>query len=390
MYPVWDTEIAGFHVRVYPSGHKTFKLKYRVGGGRGGIPRNPGIGSYGSVTTDQARKIAKLWTAEVVRGGDPGGQRASDRESPTMANLCERYLVEYAVPPRKKLSSIAEDERNIRLHVLPALGSKKVASITDADIAKLQRSMQKTPAGANRVRSLLSKIFVLAEAWKMRPHGSNPCRYVKPFPEVKRERFLSGEELGRLAQTLSQCQESRSAVAAIKLLIFTGCRRSEILTLEWDWIDLDRAFMALPDSKTGAKEVLLPAPALQVLRGIDRVDENPYVIVGRHGRNHLTDIERPWQRIRKAAGLQDVRLHDLRHTFAGTGASAGLPLAVISKMLGHSSISVTERYAHLGDQPLRRAVEMVAGSIEAAMKGAGAEIVELRTPSRHRAKKTGA
>lgn len=386
-YTVWDGEIAGFGLRIrpasnkYPNGRKSYIFKYRVGGGRKGTQRNPLIGVHGSITAEQARKIAGDWSAKVRAGGDPGGDRLKGREVETVKELWERYLDEHA-KPNKGARSVEEDERNAKLHLLPALGKKKAAEVTFSNVDRLHKSMRDKPTGANRVLALCSHMFRMAEKWGIRPQNSNPCREVEKFDETSRERFLSTEELTRLADALNNCNELPQIASAIRLLIFTGCRRGEILTLRWEWIDFDRKCLRLPTSKTGAKIVHLNAPALEILASIPRVEGNPHVIVGRKTGEHLTDMTKAWFRIRKLAKLDGLRLHDLRHSFASAGAAAGLPLQMIGKMLGHAQIQTTERYSHLADDPVKVATERVGSDIAAAMQGKNGDVVKL--PKRQR------
>lgn len=209
-------------------------------------------------------------------------------------------------------------------------------------------------------------LFTFAERQGERPDGSNPCRHVERFPQQRRERFLCAEELARLGDTLASYKGSPYHPATIKLLVFTGARLSEVLGLRWDWVSLERGEARLPDSKTGAKTIHLPPPALEVLSGLPRIEGNPYVLGGRRS---TTFIEKPWRAIRVAAGLDDVRLHDLRHAFASVAASAGMGLPIIGKMLGHTQAQTTQRYAHLASDPVKAAATAVAAKIAAAMKG---------------------
>lgn len=376
---IWDAEVPGFGLRVWPSGKRVFIYQYRT---RHRQTRRPVIGQYGPMRPEQARRIARQWAAEVQRGGDPGGERREAGRAPTVSALAERYMAEHALV-KKRPRSARSDESNLRNHVLPALGSKKAAAVTRADIAKLHHSMRNTPGAANRVLALLSKMFNLAERWELRPDGSNPCRHIDRYPERKFERFLSMEEIGRLGAALAEAKQAQtempSAVAAIRLLIFTGCRLSEILTLRWDDVDTDRSCLRLPDTKTGAKVVYLSPPALEVLNGIERQEGNPYVIVGREPGSHLVNLRKPWYRIRNRAGLEGVRLHDLRHSFASVGVASGLSLPIIGALLGHSQPATTQRYAHLADDPLQQASAAIGQRIAAAMSenGEEAEVVEL-------------
>ena len=226
-------------------------------------------------------------------------------------------------------------------------------------------------------------MMILAESWGYRPDASNPTRHINRFAESKRERFLSEDELGRLGAVLARAEregtESKAAIAAIRLLAVTGCRRGEILSLEWSHVDFENACLRLAQSKTGPKIVYLAPAALEVLQGIERQDRNPYVIVGREPGTYLANLSKPWGRVRKLAGLDGVRLHDLRHGFAAVGAAGGLSLPVLGKLLGHTQPATTARYAHLVGDPLRKAAAQVGGQIAAAMLGQKADVVELST-----------
>jgi integrase len=208
----------------------------------------------------------------------------------------------------------------------------------------------------------------LAEGWGLRPDGSNPCRHVERYPERRLERYLSSSELTRLGEVLADAerneQEPPSVIAAIRLLILTGARRSEILNLRWPEIDLERGFLRLRDSKTGPKAIPLNAPAREGLAGLERTGE--WVLPTAQGTGPVS-LSKPWSRIRRHAGLEDLRIHDLRHSFASVGAGAGLGLPLIGKLLGHTQPATTHRYAHLGDDPVRQASEAIGARISAAM-----------------------
>jgi integrase len=365
----WDSELPGFGVKVTPRGRRVYFLYYRTTTGR---ERRPTIGRHGQVTCEEARRIAGDWHAAVRGGGDPGGERRADRASESFAEFADRYMTDYAIG-KKKSSTLATDGFNLKNHLLPALGQLKVGEISRADVVRLHQRMKATPGGANRTLYLLSHMLNVAERWGLRPDGSNPCRHVEKFNLRKRERFLSEAELGRLAAVLTDAEETDtelpSAIAAIRLLLFTGARLSEILSLRWEYADLEAQCLRLPDSKTGAKTVYLPPPALEVLAALERREDNPYVIPGAKPGAHLVNLQKPWRRIRKAAGLEDVRIHDLRHSFASMAVAGGLSLPVIGALLGHSQPATTARYAHLADDPLRQAANIAGGRIAAAMQG---------------------
>ena len=396
-YAIHDTEIPGFKLYVHPSGKKVFHLRYRVGGGRGATIREPKIGDLGGVTPDQARKIAGDWMAEIRLGGDPGGERQAKREAPRMAELFERYLTDHA-RPHKKAASVAADERQIRDHLIPTFGNMKVAEVQRASVIEFHRSRSDAPYAANRALALLSKAFNLAELWGGREDGSNPCRHIRKYAETKRKRFLSPKELAALGEALAEAEASgaltlpaqegareaakttpisAAAIAAIRLLILTGARCGEILSLRWDWVDMEGGRLNLPDSKTGEKAVPLGAAALAVLSVIPRVEGNPHVIVGGKPGAALVNLKDPWGVIREVAGLDDVRIHDLRHSFASVGAAGGLSLPIIGAILGHTQASTTQRYAHLSDDPLRAAATTIGDRIAAAMAGRSAQVEKI-------------
>ena len=377
-----DADIKGFRLAVFPSGRKIFYFRYRVGGGRGAAQREAKIGEHPSMKAEAARRIAAEWMADVAKGGDPAGERRARRVAPRMGECFDRYLREHA-RPHKKPASVANDERLIEKRLRPALERHKVAELKRAQVADLHRALAKTPYEANRALALLSKCLNLAEVWGWRPDGSNPCRHVKKFREDMRKRFLSPAELAALGQAL-RCAEageigvvSSYAIAAIRLLMFTGARKGEILGLQWNWIDWEKGRASLPDSKTGAKTLILSPPALAILQSLPRVDGNPHVLPGGKPGEHLVNPDKTWRLIREAAGLGDVRLHDLRHTYASVGAGGGLSLAIIGALLGHTQAQTTARYAHLADDPLRVAAASIGERIAAALEGNEGVVVPL-------------
>jgi integrase len=385
---LWDTELKGFGLKVTPSGNKIYVLQYRKGGrvrldgaassGRWHPTRRVTIGPHGAFTPEQAREKARALSGAVTSGGDPAALVAAEKHAPTVSHLAQRFLAEH-VATKTKPSTGIEYRRVLETMIMPAIGAKRVRDVTRADVSRLHHAYRDTPYAANRALAILSKMFTLAEKWGERPDGSNPCRHVVKYAELKRERMLSADEFGRLAEALKEPGRPPYVVAAIKLLIFTGARLSEVLGLRWEWIDFERAEARLPDSKTGAKTLHLPAPALAVLAELPRVAGNPFVVVGHIKGAHLVNIEKPWRAVRKSAGLNGVRLHDLRHAFASVAASSGMGLPIIGKMLGHTQAATTHRYAHLASDPVKAAATAVAGKIAATMgEGPGGEVVPLR------------
>jgi integrase len=383
---IWDTEIKGFGLKVTPAGKKVYILQYRSGG-RERPTQRVTIGNHGNLTPDKARELAKRMSGAIANGANPAEEIALDRSAPTVSDLAERFKSGHIATKTKARTAI-EYRHLLDANVLPALGRLRVSEVTRKHVTDLHHSLRSKPYAANRTLAVLSKMFNLAEKWGERPDGTNPCRHVEKYPERKRERFLSEAELARLGEALAAAErdtsESPFSVAAIRLLVFTGTRRNEILTLKWEVVDFDRACLRLPDSKTGAKTVYLNPPALQLLASLPRIKGNAFVIPGERAGAHLVNIEKPWRRIRARAGLEGVRLHDLRHSFASFGAGAGLGLPIIGALLGHTQAATTARYAHLAADPLKQANDLIGARIAAAMASHGkdrADVISLRPKS---------
>lgn len=377
-YIVFDEELPCFGIRVMPSGKRFFLIQYRFKG----RTRRVMLGMYGPVTPDEGRKQAMILLGQVKAGIDPADQRDAARRAGTVKELGKRFLEQY-VPTRCKSTTAAEYTRSVELFINPKLGTRRLADIVRADISELHYEMRDIPYQANRTLGVLSKMFNLAEEWGLRPDGSNPCRHVKKYKETKRERFLTGGEITELGKVLDAVaasgEESRTAAACLRLLLLTGCRLHEIQTLKWEYVDFNEYCLRLPDSKTGAKVVNIGQAAIDVLKGIERVEDNPYVIVGIKPGAHLTDMQRPWRRIRKRAGIPDVRIHDLRHTFASASLALGEGLPMIGKLLGHTQVQTTARYAHLASDPVKKAAERVADQLGALLVK-GRQSAEGATP----------
>ena len=372
---LWDSELKGFGLKVTPKGKKTYLVQYRL---KAGSTKRFTIGPHGSPwTPDLARQEAIKVLGDVAKGIDPAAEKARAKADMTVAALCDRYLVE--ATRSKKPRTVKMDKGRIDGHVKPLLGRKLVSAVTKLDLEKFMLDVAagktakreettelgyRNPRGgegtANRTLGMLGSVFEFAIDLGLR--RDNPVRGVKKFKEKKLNRFLSNEELARLGEALRQAERdgvNAFAIAAIRLLLLTGCRKNEVLSLKWTEVDVGQGFLHLADSKTGARSVPIGAPARALLSELPRVEGNPHVICGEGGK-HFVGLQKVWSAIRAMAGLNDVRLHDLRHSFASMGARSGESLLVIGKVLGHSTTSATGRYAHLSDDPVKAASEAIA------------------------------
>jgi integrase len=369
-YIVWDDNPRGLGLKVTRAGSKSFILKYRNIEGR---QRKLKIDVYGVITLEEARKRAKTMLAEVSKGNDPANEKREAKTTLTMKDLFERYLEEHS-KVRNKTSTFKNNRDFIRRHLLPELGSYTVKSISRKDIFALQQklSKEKTKPIANNAISILSKAFNLAEVWGLRSDYTNPCRHVQKFPMKSNQRFLSKEEFTKLGDVLNFMEKTQlelpSVISAIRLLMHTGCRHSEILGLKWSYIDFENKCFRLPDSKTGAKTVYFSDFVFEYLKNMNRKLNNDYVIAGEVEGQPLINLQKPWNRIRKKAGLADVRIHDLRHSFASMAAASGMSLPIIGAMLGHSQPKTTAQYVHLIGAPMREATNIVSNNINEIMR----------------------
>ncbi|MBO6796956.1 site-specific integrase [Maricaulis sp.] len=381
-YFEWDSLIPGFGVRVSPKGRKTYTVQYRVGG----RTKRVSLGVHGAITPDEARALARQTMGEVARGEDPAGQIERDRRAPTVSSLCDRFLDEY-VASRCKATTARDYRAVCKNYIRPKLGMMRVQDVVRTDIADMHHKLRDKPYQANRVLAVISKMFSQAEVWGLRPDGSNPTRHVRKYAERKRERFLSHEEIKTLWNTLDHVvslgEVTEHVAAAYRLLLLTGCRLSEIQTLKWSYVRGEVIW--LPDAKTGPRRVMLAELARKVLSDLPRVEGNPYVIVGEVEGQHAINLQKPWRRIRKEAKLEDVRIHDLRHTYASFAAMAGHSLHMIGNLLGHTQAQTTARYAHLADAVTRRASDDVGALIGGFLADDGSSeddaIVEFRRGS---------
>jgi integrase len=376
-YVAFDDDVKGFGLRVMPSGVKTFVLEYRPGaGGRGVAKRRLTIGRHGNLTAVQARDAALTALASIRLGDDPMANRAASRAAPTVSAIIDAFLRDHAF--RLKPMTRSRYEASLA-KVRAAYGNLKAASLTRGHVSSLHQSMSQTPYAANRVLATVSSCWAWAISRGILSEATNPAARCERFREEGRERFLSSEELSRLGDAIRECEPHLGphAAAAIRLLAVTGMRLGEVLSLRWREIDFERGVIFLPDSKTGRKTVYLGAPSLAILATLPRLEGSPFVIPGRGAAKHRADLKRPWAAVTKAAKLEGLRIHDLRHSFASIGAGASLGLPIIGKLLGHSQAATTHRYAHLDADPMRRAAETIGATIAAAMGGPAWNVVPM-------------
>jgi integrase len=388
---IWDNEVRGFGLKVTPGGQKIYVVQYRIGG-REAAMRRYTIGKHGSPwTPETARQEAVGIKARVTQGEDPATQKLQARSSMTVNELCDIYFAQPIIVTKrglpKKASSLKTDKSNIDRHVRPLLGHKRINSLTRREIEQLQIDIASGKTAADvktkkqgraivrggkgtAARAVSVFVAILEFGISISALAENPGRGVTLFKVNEKERFLSEAEQLRLGDALERAQTEGThpgAIAAIRLLALTGCRKSEILSLRWHDINFERGLLLLADTKTGKKTLPLAKPAIDYIASLPRIEGNPYVFPGNVERTHFVGLQKIWARIRAAAGLQDVRLHDLRHSFASVGTDEGDSLQVIGRLLGHSKITTTQRYAHLSLDPVKDAVERIGGRIAAKL-----------------------
>jgi integrase len=370
-YFVWDDELPGFGLRIMPSGRKGYTVQFRAGR----RSRRMSLGPSTVLSCEQARNRAMAIIAAAKGGDDPAAKRDAERQAVTVKELAKRFDEEH-IALRVKATTGKGYKRLLEKTILPAIGNLRITDVTRADIAKLHHDQRHIPYEANRCLEVVSKMFTLAELWGLRPDGTNPRKHIKKYPEEKRERFLSQAEMRRVGEVLRDMEaegiELPSSIAAVRLLMLTGCRLGEIMNLKWEHVDLAGRALRLADSKTGAKVVHLGQAPMDILAKIAKAPRNPWVIVGTLPGARLSDLQPFWQRVRARAGLKDARIHDLRHTFASTAVASGQGLPMIGKLLGHTQVQTTARYAHLAADPVRMAADAVSGQIAENITGGAA------------------
>jgi integrase len=416
-YRLWDSELKGFGLKVSKHGVKTYFVWYRAGEGRAAPRREYTIARHGEMTPDEARDEAGKVLGRVRLGQDPQANRHRARGEMNVSALCDLYLKEGVAT--KKATTVTTDEARIRAHIKPLIGKRPLSALTTAEVAKFMRdvaagksaAVPKPTRRALRAKGLKGRALAIAETRKRTDpvarggkgtasrtvgllgaifafavreglRADNPVRGVARFKDSQSQRFLSGEELVRLTSALAEAGENganQHGLNAIRLLTLTGARKGEIEGLRWSEVDFERACLRLADSKTGARIVPLGAAALAALHGLPRSKTSAFVFPAAcNDKRHYVGTPKVWEKVRAAAGLQDVRLHDLRHTFASYGAAGGLSLPLIAAILGHRDVKTTQQYAHLADSPVKAAADRTAAAIEGAMQGRSAKVSRFR------------
>ena len=367
----WDRDLPGFGIRVHATGRRTYVAQART---PGGLPKRVRLGRFEDMTAKQARQEAAEIIDRIRRGEDPVPPPAPPE--PTVADLAARYM-EGHVEVNCRPLTVDAYRRVLELHILPELGTLRLSEVDRSHVSALHYGLRDKPVQANKAVGVFSKMFKLAVAWGMTPARLNPCRSVKRYRQGSCERFLTADEYARLGRVLIEAESEgpvmASAAAAVRLLLLTGCRRNEVLTLRWDDIDRTVGELRLRDSKTGPQRVPLTPAVERVLARIPRIEGNPWVIAGQDRGERLNRIDPFWNKLRARAGLEDVRLHDFRHSFASQALEIGESLPVIARLLGHRTVTTTAKYAHLARDTERASAAKVGDSIGADLLSIDAE-----------------
>ena len=387
-YSLFDDGLKGFAVRVGAKGDKAFYFVYRAGKGRAAPLKWLRLGSFPTLSVENARTIAKEKAAVVALGADPVQEQNNAKNAPLMKDVLEIFRREHVAAKLKK-TTVKLYNSLIDQNIIPELGKLKVVEVEHRHIAKMHHALREKPYTANRAYAVVSKFFSWAEKNGYRPRGANPALGIEKYKEHKRIEFMGAEELSKIGNAIAtleaNCFEREAmrerkekppkdmavvtpqAANVIRLLCLTGARAGEILSLRWEYLDLDMGLARLPDSKTGAKVLHLPKPAVAVLESIPRYSD--WVFPGTRGDGHMTEVHHAWRAICKEAGLTGWRIHDLRHAFASVAVNSGHSLPQIGALLGHSQASTTQRYAHVAENPVHAVAEDAAAKVATAMNG---------------------
>ena len=352
-------------LEVRASGGKTYYQRYTDERGR---ERHFKIGPADVLTLRQARRKAVQINAQAILGSHPQTDRKERRSIPTMRTFIEERYLPFVQTYKR---SWRTDETVLRVHVVPHIGHlflDEIAAERLIDIVATMRTDGYAPGTIARVVVILRYLFNLARKWKVLKGHDNPAAGMPVPPDVQRSRFLDKGEIGRLVEALAR-DENQVAAKAILLLLLTGARRNEITHARWEYVDLEASTLFVPLSKSGKpRYVFLNAAAVEVLRSVPRLPRNPYVFPSPITGRPSASLHFPWQRIRTKTGLNDVRLHDLRHSFASALVNDGKGLYAVQRLLGHANAKATQRYAHLARETLADAAETMGKVIGPILK----------------------
>lgn len=358
-----DTLVPGFLCKVTPVGRKVFMLQYRT---NAGVRRKPSLGLFGELTVEQARTLAQDWLAEVRKGGDPSAVKAAARKAPTIKDLCTKFMEDYS-KVRNKPSTQDGYQGVIDRNIIPILGRMKAMDVQRPDVAEMMKKMAHKPAEANRTYSVLRRMLNLSEIWGYRPDGSNPCRNIPQYPDGKPTRLITDEEMVKVFKQLDLIEEegleNYVIPLGIRLQFEFAARRSEIIRLEREWVNLKERRVVWPDSKTGDISKPMSDEAYRLFLKAFQYEGSRYVLPSpRHPGEHLTEGEYygGWTRVLKAAGVKHVGTHGIRHRSTTDIANSGIPVKTGMALTGHKTVVIFMRYVHTEDDPVRKAAELVA------------------------------
>ena len=358
---VWDSEVKGFGIRIFPTGRRTYFVQYRNSAAK---TRRQKIGQHGVITADQAREEAKIILGDVCKGSDPSALRKDKRAMPLFAEFSDEYLRAYA-KGNKKEKTYKEEERILKSTPLKRFRDFPIDKITTKDLQQLHQEFFEKPYQANRIRSLLHTMFNLAIQWELL--SINPVTSIQKYREEKRSRWLNDEEVRNLWVVLDS-YKNQNIANIFRLLLLTGARRGEALKATWSEFDLKKGIWTKPSHNTKQakmEHIPLSSQAVDLLKEMKKLKgDSVFLFPGRVPNQPIKEIKNAWATIRRAAHIEDVHIHDLRHTYASHLVSSGLSLSIVGKLLGHTQASTTQRYAHLADEPLRKATAVFGDKLD--------------------------
>ena len=356
----YDIKTTGLHLKVSPAGKKGFYLYFRT---QNGEQKRPKLGDFGIMALEQARDKARVMLGELAKGNDPTKQ--NQRDGVTLSQFYPLFVKDH-FDKHIKPSTTRTYHSLLTTVILPVLGKRRLDAITRSDVEAMMKHNGNRPTTANHALDLLKLMLDKAQQWELIPPALNACSNISKFKTQPKKRYLSNEERASLINTLNQFERAQltqqNAITLIRLLMMTGCRKNEIVMLRWDELQLDEDVLRLKDSKTGRKDVILSKDAINILQTATN-NHSEYVFPGKDGINPIQGLQKIWERVRKTAGLDDVRIHDLRHTFASVAVSNGIPLYEVGRLLGHASMQSTQRYAHLDRSRLQKSLNKFSNKL---------------------------